>query len=97
MYFLDVDECAENRHNCDPSSSFCVNEDGGFRCDCAEGYQGMGGICVGTSNFLCQKWCRLSPDHLNSAISPDAKYCFKMLVQLISLEIGREAVISTVF
>ncbi|KIH68047.1 calcium binding EGF domain protein [Ancylostoma duodenale] len=42
----DIDECAENRHNCDPASSTCVNEDGGFRCECSEGYEGTGGVCV---------------------------------------------------
>ncbi|XGW14216.1 hypothetical protein V3C99_000497 [Haemonchus contortus] len=42
----DIDECAENRHNCDPASSTCVNEDGGFRCECYEGYEGTGGVCV---------------------------------------------------
>ncbi|KAK6744764.1 hypothetical protein RB195_011467 [Necator americanus] len=42
----DIDECAENRHNCDPASSVCVNEDGGFRCECSEGYEGTGGVCV---------------------------------------------------
>ncbi|VDL81169.1 unnamed protein product [Nippostrongylus brasiliensis] len=43
----DIDECAENRHNCDPASSTCVNTEGGFRCECYEGYEGTGGVCVG--------------------------------------------------
>ncbi|KAK6010733.1 calcium binding EGF domain protein, partial [Ostertagia ostertagi] len=43
----DIDECAENRHNCDPASSTCVNTDGGFKCECYEGYEGTGGVCVG--------------------------------------------------
>ncbi|PIO76199.1 calcium binding EGF domain protein [Teladorsagia circumcincta] len=42
----DIDECAENRHNCDPASSTCVNTDGGFTCECYEGYEGTGGVCV---------------------------------------------------
>ncbi|KAK5982346.1 hypothetical protein GCK32_013870, partial [Trichostrongylus colubriformis] len=42
----DIDECAENRHNCDPASSQCINEDGGFKCECYEGYEGTGGVCV---------------------------------------------------
>lgn len=47
VFSSDIDECAENRHNCDPASSTCVNEDGGFRCECYEGYEGTGGVCVG--------------------------------------------------
>lgn len=42
----DINECDENRHNCDPASSACVNEEGGFHCECAEGYEGVGGVCV---------------------------------------------------
>ncbi|VDK54743.1 unnamed protein product, partial [Anisakis simplex] len=42
----DIDECEENRHSCDPSTSICINTDGGYRCECADGYEGVGGICV---------------------------------------------------
>ncbi|CAJ0578467.1 unnamed protein product, partial [Mesorhabditis spiculigera] len=42
----DIDECAENRHDCDPSNSHCINYEGGFECRCMEGYAGHGGICV---------------------------------------------------
>ncbi|CAB3401851.1 unnamed protein product [Caenorhabditis bovis] len=43
---VDIDECHENRHNCDPASTVCVNTEGSFKCDCAEGYEGEGGICT---------------------------------------------------
>ncbi|VDK71684.1 unnamed protein product [Litomosoides sigmodontis] len=42
----DIDECVENRHNCDPSNSACVNTDGGYICECSPGYEGVGGLCV---------------------------------------------------
>ncbi|CAG9536724.1 unnamed protein product [Cercopithifilaria johnstoni] len=42
----DIDECAENRHNCDPSNSVCVNTDGSYICECSSGYEGAGGVCV---------------------------------------------------
>uniref|UniRef100_A0A0N5AH65 EGF-like domain-containing protein n=1 Tax=Syphacia muris TaxID=451379 RepID=A0A0N5AH65_9BILA len=42
----DIDECAENRHNCDPSSSICVNTIGGYICQCTDGYEGVGGVCT---------------------------------------------------
>lgn len=45
--YLDIDECVENRHNCDPSNSACVNTDGGYICECSPGYEGVGGVCVG--------------------------------------------------
>ena len=34
LYFVDVDEC-EGTAGC---SQGCVNEDGGFRCTCRQGY-----------------------------------------------------------
>ena len=29
---IDVDECSEGSHDCDPSNEMCLNEEGGFRC-----------------------------------------------------------------
>uniref|UniRef100_A0A8R1DNL8 FiBrilliN homolog n=1 Tax=Caenorhabditis japonica TaxID=281687 RepID=A0A8R1DNL8_CAEJA len=43
---VDIDECDENRNNCDPASAVCVNTEGSFRCECAEGYEGEGGVCT---------------------------------------------------
>ena len=37
--FVDVDECAQNASLCERGSSICVNEVGGYRCDCKEGYE----------------------------------------------------------
>ncbi|VDM44384.1 unnamed protein product [Toxocara canis] len=42
----DINECDENRHSCDPSTSVCVNTEGGYICECAAGYEGIDGICV---------------------------------------------------
>ncbi|PIC39870.1 hypothetical protein B9Z55_011422 [Caenorhabditis nigoni] len=43
---VDIDECEENRNNCDPASAVCVNTEGSFKCECAEGYEGEGGVCT---------------------------------------------------
>lgn len=44
--FLDVDECVDNAHNCNWTTHFCVNTQGGYMCeeksgssDCAAGYK----------------------------------------------------------
>ncbi|CAJ0942703.1 unnamed protein product, partial [Mesorhabditis belari] len=42
----DIDECLEDRHDCDPSNSHCKNIPGGYECECMDGYEGRGGICV---------------------------------------------------
>ena len=41
MYFVpftDIDECAEGIDNCDPSSTDCVDVNGGYECQCKTGY-----------------------------------------------------------
>lgn len=44
----DINECHENRHNCDISSgAFCQNLIGGYVCVCSLGYEGRNGICKG--------------------------------------------------
>ncbi|KAK0417494.1 hypothetical protein QR680_013044 [Steinernema hermaphroditum] len=49
----DVDECLEDRHSCDPATSQCVNTLGGFRCECAPGFEGVGDVCVDVDE--CQR------------------------------------------
>jgi hypothetical protein len=38
----DIDECALGRDDCDTSPRACVNEAGGYRCQCPIGYMGSG-------------------------------------------------------
>uniref|UniRef100_A0AC34Q6P6 Uncharacterized protein n=1 Tax=Panagrolaimus sp. JU765 TaxID=591449 RepID=A0AC34Q6P6_9BILA len=42
----DIDECLEDRNNCDVATTICVNKPGGFTCKCASGYEGTSGICT---------------------------------------------------
>ncbi|KAI0218848.1 hypothetical protein LSAT2_029469 [Lamellibrachia satsuma] len=35
---IDIDECSENRY-CLKDHQLCVNEDGGYSCDCHDGYE----------------------------------------------------------
>ena len=35
---VDIDECAEGTHNCPDVITHCINEFGGFDCECASGY-----------------------------------------------------------
>ncbi len=47
----DIDECADNTHDCD-SSATCTNTDGSFTCACNEGYTGDGKSCSGELHQL---------------------------------------------
>lgn len=38
IFSLDVDECRDDRDACD-MNQICVNQIGGFRCDCKVGFQ----------------------------------------------------------
>lgn len=42
----DVDECAEDAHNCHFNAS-CINDEGSYLCECGVGYSGDGLNCDG--------------------------------------------------
>lgn len=46
-FTIDVDECAEKRHNCDLTTSVCKNVPGSYECHCLPGLEGTGDICIG--------------------------------------------------
>ena len=46
-FTIDVDECAEKRHNCDLITSVCKNVPGSYECHCLPGLEGTGDICIG--------------------------------------------------
>lgn len=46
---VDLNECERGEHKCD-RNAICINLEGTFECQCAEGYQGDGHIC--RSNIL---------------------------------------------
>uniref|UniRef100_A0A3B4T6U9 protein disulfide-isomerase n=1 Tax=Seriola dumerili TaxID=41447 RepID=A0A3B4T6U9_SERDU len=43
---LDVDECSERAIACPGLNEACINEEGSFHCDCAEGFIRRDSICV---------------------------------------------------
>ena len=48
MQSSDVDECAEETHDCHVmSNATCVDTDGSFYCNCTEGFVGNGTFCDG--------------------------------------------------
>lgn len=43
----DIDECELGSSDCPPTSSRCINTEGGYVCQCSEGYEGDGIYCLG--------------------------------------------------
>ena len=46
LHFLDVDECAQNTHNCS-ADAVCNNTNGAYNCTCKPRYHGDGLVCAG--------------------------------------------------
>lgn len=42
----DVDECSERAIACPGLNEACINEEGSFHCDCADGFIRRDSICV---------------------------------------------------
>ena len=47
----DIDEC-KNKHNSCPSNSECINNIGGYTCECNDGYQ----MSIKTKSCVGLKW-----------------------------------------
>ena len=61
-YFLDVNECTEEAHNCHVmSNATCSDTDGSFYCNCTEGFEGNGTHCNGTVLLLISVMCLTVP------------------------------------
>ena len=49
QFYLDVNECLSERHDCDVNAD-CINTEGGYNCSCREGFMGNGTHCSGIIN-----------------------------------------------
>lgn len=49
----DVDECRDGTDDCSERTA-CVNEPGGFSCQCLPGFEGDGQVCLGLNGRPCQ-------------------------------------------
>lgn len=47
----DVDECATDSHQCNPTQ-ICINTEGGYTCSCTDGYWLLEGQCLGKGSPL---------------------------------------------
>lgn len=55
-------ECASNRHSCDPISETCIDQLDGYKCICAKGYTDQGGDCVPVCSQGCVRGKCTAPD-----------------------------------
>ena len=51
---MDVDECAENKHDCDDKQyTQCKDKDGGYDCVCLPGHpENAEGVCERKSRYI---------------------------------------------
>ena len=50
-FLSDVDECADNTHNCSKEGGLCINTKGSFNCTCQPGFTRDGHNCTGMYAF----------------------------------------------
>ena len=51
-FLSDIDECAQNTHNCNMTGGVCKNKPGSFRCSCKPGFTVDGHNCEGLTRSL---------------------------------------------
>ena len=50
-FIADIDECAQDTHNCSRDHATCTNTEGLFNCSCDPGFSGDGHNCAGVIIF----------------------------------------------
>ncbi|KAL9961325.1 hypothetical protein ACROYT_G030241 [Oculina patagonica] len=80
----DIDECAQNTHNCSKNGSLCNNTEGSFVCSCKPGFTGDGHSCLGfgiNSTILLKNESFLPHLHrfLSTAVGNDSQWllCYR--------------------
>lgn len=52
LFFVDINECVTEEHNCDAIHAYCNNTKGSFACLCEPGYTGDGITCTGNKTKM---------------------------------------------
>uniref|UniRef100_A0A8C0V7B5 Fibulin-5 n=1 Tax=Cyanistes caeruleus TaxID=156563 RepID=A0A8C0V7B5_CYACU len=68
----DVDECASDSHQCNPTQ-ICINTEGGYTCSCTEGYWLLEGQCLDIDECrygYCQQLCANVPGSYSCTCNP---------------------------
>ncbi|XP_018592799.1 EGF-containing fibulin-like extracellular matrix protein 2a [Scleropages formosus] len=69
---VDVDECEQDTHDCQPSQE-CFNSPGGYTCQCPEGYRKVGTECIDIDECryrYCQHRCVNVPGSFSCQCEP---------------------------
>ncbi|MBV95817.1 Fibulin-5, partial [Eschrichtius robustus] len=69
---MDVDECATDSHQCNPTQ-ICINTEGGYTCSCTDGYWLLEGQCLDIDECrygYCQQLCANVPGSYSCTCNP---------------------------
>ncbi|KAE8586229.1 hypothetical protein XENTR_v10021600 [Xenopus tropicalis] len=69
---VDIDECASETHQCNPTQ-ICINTEGGYTCSCTEGYWLLEGQCLDIDECrygYCQQLCANVPGSYSCTCNP---------------------------
>ena len=85
-FYVDIDECSTNEHDCDKNAK-CINTEPGYKCQCDSGFKEYndGRKCEGSFAYLnisSSKWILILDSRISICrlLSTRSRYCTRPII-----------------